>query len=84
MSLDQPEDLESAKDDIERLAEAEIRLAHFQAEQIRYATTYFGYPEVPVNNDLSTLGVSGLARLHLNSAGGPLGARQCPDAHQGI
>ena len=71
MSLDQPEDLESAKDDIERLAEAEIRLAHFQAEQIRYATTYFGYPEVPVNNDLSTLGVSGLARLHLNNAGDP-------------
>ena len=70
MSL-QGEDPESDKDDIERLAEAEIRLAHFQAEQIRNATTYFGYPEVPENNDLSTLGVSGLARLHLNNAGDP-------------
>ena len=38
MSL-QGEDPESDKDDIERLAEAEIRLAHFQAEQIRHATT---------------------------------------------
>ena len=71
MSLHQGEDPESDKDDTERLAEAEIRLAHFQAEQIRHATTYFGYPEVPENNDLSTLGVSGLARLHLNNAGDP-------------
>ena len=51
MSLYQGEALENAKDDIERLAEVEIRLAHFQAEQIRYATTYFGSPEVPENND---------------------------------
>ena len=66
--LDHQDNIES---DIERLAEAEIRLAHFQADQIRYATTYFGYPEVPENNDLSTLGVSGLAKLHLNNAGDP-------------
>lgn len=61
----------NSQDDIERLAEAEIRLAHFQADQIRYATTYFGYPEIPENNDLSALGVSGLAKLHLNNAGDP-------------
>lgn len=61
-----PNDQSESENDIERLAEAEIRLAHFQAEQIRYATTYCGYPEVPENNDLGTLGVSGLAKLHLN------------------
>jgi glutamate/tyrosine decarboxylase-like PLP-dependent enzyme len=65
------EDSENTKGDIERLAEVEIRLAHFQAEKFRYTTTYFGYPEVPENNDLSTLGVSELATLHLNNAGGP-------------
>lgn len=58
-------------DEIERTAQAEIRLAHFQAEQIRHATTYFGYPEVPENNDLAMLGISGLAKLHLNNAGDP-------------
>lgn len=58
-------------DDIERLAEAEIRLSYFLAEQIKNATTYFGYPEVPENNDLSILGIGSLAKLHLNNAGDP-------------
>lgn len=58
-------------DALERLAEAEIRLSYFLAEQIKNATTYFGYPEVPENNDLSILGVSSLAKLHLNNAGDP-------------
>ncbi|NNE77788.1 MAG: histidine decarboxylase, partial [Pricia sp.] len=57
--------------DIERLAEAEIRLSYFLAEQIKNTTTYFGYPEVPENNDLSILGISSLAKLHLNNAGDP-------------
>ena len=59
------------QDDIERLAEAEIRLSYFLAEQIKNSTTYFGYPEVPENNDLSILGISSLAKLHLNNAGDP-------------
>ncbi|WP_026948110.1 histidine decarboxylase [Algoriphagus marincola] len=50
---------------------AEIRLAEFLAEQIRNSVTYFGYPEIPQNNDLAILGVSGLAKLHLNNAGDP-------------
>lgn len=58
-------------EDIERLAEAEIRLSYFLAEQIKNSTTYFGYPEVPENNDLSILGISSLAKLHLNNAGDP-------------
>lgn len=58
-------------DDIERVAEAEIRLSYFLAEQIKNATTYFGYPEVPENNDLSILGIGSLAKLHLNNAGDP-------------
>jgi len=57
--------------DLERLAEAEIRLSYFLADQIKNATTYFGYPEVPENNDLSILGISSLAKLHLNNAGDP-------------
>jgi len=59
------------KEEIERLAEAEIKLSYFQADQIRNSMTYFGYPEVPENNDLSILGISGLAKLHLNNAGDP-------------
>lgn len=59
------------KDKVERLAEAEIRLSYFFAKQIEYATTYFGYPEVPENNDLAILGISSLAKLHLNNAGDP-------------
>ncbi|MEM9869475.1 MAG: hypothetical protein AAF765_17390, partial [Bacteroidota bacterium] len=58
-------------EDMERLAAAEIRLSYFLAEQIKNATTYFGYPEVPENNDLSILGISSLAKLHLNNAGDP-------------
>lgn len=58
-------------EDLERLAAAEIRLSYFLAEQIKNATTYFGYPEVPENNDLSILGISSLAKLHLNNAGDP-------------
>ena len=58
-------------EDLERLAEAEIRLSYFLAEQIKNSTTYFGYPEVPENNDLSILGISSLAKLHLNNAGDP-------------
>jgi len=50
---------------------AEIRLAEFLAEQIRNSVTYFGYPEIPQNNDLAILGISGLAKLHLNNAGDP-------------
>jgi len=58
-------------EDVERLAEAEIRLSYFLAEQIKHSTTYFGYPEVPENNDLSILGISSLAKMHLNNAGDP-------------
>ena len=58
-------------EEIERIAEAEVQLSYFMAEQIQNATTYFGYPEVPENNDLSILGVSGIAKLHLNNAGDP-------------
>ncbi|MEO0527571.1 MAG: histidine decarboxylase [Bacteroidota bacterium] len=58
-------------EDIERLADTEIRLSYFLAEQIKNSTTYFGYPEVPENNDLSILGISSLAKLHLNNAGDP-------------
>ena len=61
----------SEPEDIERLAEAEIRLSYFLAEQIKNSTTYFGYPEVPENNNLSILGISSLAKLHLNNAGDP-------------
>ena len=57
--------------DLEKRAEIEVRIARFLADQIEYATTYFGYPEVPVNNDLSILGISGIAKLHLNNAGDP-------------
>ncbi|BDD04525.1 histidine decarboxylase [Aureibacter tunicatorum] len=55
----------------EKLTQAEIRLTEFLAEQIRNSATYFGYPEIPQNNDLSILGISGLAKLHLNNAGDP-------------
>lgn len=58
-------------DEIERIADTEVQLSYFMAEQIQNATTYFGYPEVPENNDLSILGVSGIAKLHLNNAGDP-------------
>jgi len=58
-------------EDIERLAQAEVRLSYFLAEQIKNSTTYFGYPEVPENNDLSILGISSLAKMHLNNAGDP-------------
>lgn len=56
---------------MDKSAEIEIRLTKFLAEQINHAQTYFGYPEIPKNNDLSILGVSGLAKLHLNNAGDP-------------
>ncbi len=59
------------QDPIERRASAEIRITRFLAQQIRNSTTYFGYPEVPENNDLSILGISGIAKLHLNNAGDP-------------
>ncbi|MEM9142268.1 MAG: histidine decarboxylase [Bacteroidota bacterium] len=58
-------------EEVERLAEAEIRLSYFLAEQIKNSTTYFGYPEIPENNDLSILGIGSLAKLHLNNAGDP-------------
>ena len=61
----------TTSNDLERLAEAEIRLSYFLAEQIKNSTTYFGYPEVPENNALSILGISSLAKLHLNNAGDP-------------
>jgi len=46
-------------EEIERKAEAELQLAKFLADQVKNAATYFGYPEVPENNDLSILGISG-------------------------
>jgi len=55
----------------EKLTQAEIRLTDFFAQQIKNSVTYFGYPEIPKNNDLSILGISGLAKLHLNNAGDP-------------
>lgn len=58
-------------EEIERVAEAEIQLAYFLAEQVQNSTTYFGYPEIPENNDLAILGISGLSKLHLNNAGDP-------------
>lgn len=62
---------EKELDEIERIVEAEVQIAYFLAEQIQNSTKYFGYPEVPENNDLSILGVSGIAKLHLNNAGDP-------------
>ncbi|MDN3204544.1 histidine decarboxylase [Algoriphagus sediminis] len=62
---------ESTQAQYETQTAAEIRLAEFLAEQIRNSVTYFGYPEIPQNNDLAILGVSGLAKLHLNNAGDP-------------
>lgn len=53
------------------MTEVEIRLAEFFTEQTKNTQTYFGYPEIPQNNDLSILGISGLAKLHLNNAGDP-------------
>ena len=55
----------------EKLTQIEIKLTRFLAEQIKNSATYFGYPEIPQNNDLSILGISGLAKLHLNNAGDP-------------
>lgn len=55
----------------DRLTKVEVKLAQFLAEQIENSSTYFGYPEIPQNNDLSILGISGLAKLHLNNAGDP-------------
>ena len=49
----------------------EIRLTDFLSKQLKNSTTYFGYPEVSKNDDLSILGISGLAKLHLNNAGDP-------------
>lgn len=61
----------NSQKDFDELANVEIRLANFLTQQIKNSTTYFGYPEVPKNNDLSILGVSSLAKLHLNNAGDP-------------
>jgi histidine decarboxylase len=56
---------------LERRVEAEVRISHFLAEQVKNSSTYFGYPEVPENHDLSSLGISSVAKLHLNNAGDP-------------
>lgn len=56
---------------LERRVEAEVRISHFLADQVKNSSTYFGYPEVPENHDLSSLGISSVAKLHLNNAGDP-------------